>query len=68
MRDSSGRGQIVRITLGGKALQRKMWPIYRRVLECELASKITEADAERLSKLLQPLTSATPAMPSDRGQ
>jgi DNA-binding MarR family transcriptional regulator len=59
--DADGRGQIIRITADGKALQRKMWPIYRSVLEREFASKLGESDAERLAKLLHPLTSATPA-------
>jgi hypothetical protein len=41
-----------------------MWPIYRAVLEREFASKLAEADAERLAKLLHPLTSAAPAVPT----
>jgi DNA-binding MarR family transcriptional regulator len=62
--DADGRGQIIRITADGKALQRKMWPIYRSVLEREFASKLAEGDAERLAKLLHPLTSANPAATS----
>ena len=62
--DADGRGQIIRITVDGKALQRKMWPIYRSVLEREFASKLAEGDAERLAKVLHPLTSATPAVTS----
>jgi DNA-binding MarR family transcriptional regulator len=62
--DADGRGQIIRITPDGKALQRKMWPIYRSVLEREFASKLAESDAERLAKLLHSLTSATPAATS----
>ena len=58
--DADGRGQIIRITPDGKTLQRKMWPIYRGVLEREFATKLAEGDAERLAKLLHPLTSATP--------
>ena len=56
--DADGRGQILRITPDGEAIQRKMWPIYRAVLEREFASKVAEGDAERLAKLLHPLTSA----------
>lgn len=63
--DADGRGQIIRITPDGKALQRKMWPIYRGVLEREFASKLAEGDAERLAKLLHSLTSATPPATSD---
>ena len=62
--DADGRGQIIRITADGKALQRKMWPIYRGVLEREFASKLGESDAERLAKLLHPVASATPAATS----
>jgi len=62
--DADGRGQIIRITPHGKALQRKMWPIYRTVLEREFASKLAEGDAQRLAKLLRPLASPTPTMTS----
>jgi DNA-binding MarR family transcriptional regulator len=62
--DADGRGQIIRITPHGKALQRKMWPIYRAVLEREFASKIAEGDAQRLAKLLRPLASPTPTATS----
>jgi DNA-binding MarR family transcriptional regulator len=61
---ADGRGQIIRITPDGKALQRKMWPIYRSVLEREFASKLAEGEAERVAKLLHPLTSANPAATS----
>lgn len=60
--DADGRGQIIRITPEGKALQRKMWPVYRAVLEREVASNLAEADAERLARLLQPLASTAPAV------
>ena len=62
--DADGRGQIIRITPDGKAIQRKMWPIYRSVLEREFGSNLAEGDAERLAKLLHPLTAATPAATS----
>jgi DNA-binding MarR family transcriptional regulator len=65
--DADGRGQIIRITPRGKALQRKMWPIYRSALEREFASKLAEGDAERVAKLLHPLISATPAETSAAG-
>ena len=58
---STGAGVTIRITADGKALPRKMWPIYRGVLEREFASKLAEGDAERLAKLLHPLASETPA-------
>ena len=62
--DEDERGQIICITPDGKSLQRKMWPIYRSVLEREFAAKLAEGGAERLAKVLQPLSSATPSMPS----
>jgi DNA-binding MarR family transcriptional regulator len=62
--DEDERGQIISITPDGKALQQKMWPNYRSVLEREFAAKLAEGEAERLAKLLHPLTSANPATPS----
>jgi hypothetical protein len=66
--DADGRGQIVRITPEGKALQRKMWPVYRSVLEREFASRLSEVEAERLAELLhRPAGASGPtAAPSTR--
>ncbi len=51
--DDDGRGQIIRITTSGKALQKRMWPVYRGVLEREFASKLDEGKAKRLAELLR---------------
>lgn len=51
--DDDGRGQIIRITSDGKALQRKMWPVYCDVLEREFASKLCETEAKRLAEILR---------------
>ena len=50
--DEDGRGQIVKITTEGKALLRKMWPVYKGVPEREFAAKMDEASAERLARQL----------------
>ena len=56
--DTDGRGQILRITLEGKALQRKVWPVYRSALERDFASTLRKSDAECLAQLLQLSASA----------
>ena len=53
--EDDGRGQIVRVTAKGKALQRRMWPVYRAVLDREFGSKLGVREAETLARLLQPL-------------
>lgn len=53
--EEDGRGQIVKITVAGKNLQKKMWPVYKAVLEREIARHINEQEAETLSALLASL-------------
>jgi DNA-binding MarR family transcriptional regulator len=69
--DADGRGQIVRMTPEGKALQRKMWPVYPSFLEREFASRLSEAEAKRLAELLHgqpgPLVQPPPRAPARRG-
>ncbi|WP_420429420.1 MarR family winged helix-turn-helix transcriptional regulator [Kordiimonas sp.] len=53
--DNDGRGQVVVITAEGRAMLKKMWPIYRSVLEKKIGSKLRTAETEELSKILQTL-------------
>jgi DNA-binding MarR family transcriptional regulator len=47
-----GRGQFVGITASGRALQKKMWPVYAAAIERHVGAKLTNAEAEDLSGLL----------------
>jgi len=46
------RGQIVAITDAGRALLRRMWPIYRAAIARHLGDKLSEPEAARLAALL----------------
>ena len=47
-----GRGQIIKITAGGRARRQEMWPIYASVLDSAFAGKLTDQEAETLRNLL----------------
>jgi len=47
-----GRGQVVRITTEGKALRRKMWPVYARAIEAAVGRNLSAAQAKALDELL----------------
>lgn len=51
-----GRGQLIRITDQGRDLQRRMWPAYADAIERYVGAKLTDDEARRLSKLLEPLS------------
>lgn len=53
--DNDGRGQVVVITPEGRDMLKKMWPIYRSVLEERIGTKLRASEAEELSKILQTL-------------
>src|SRR6059058_1995771 len=46
------RGQFVEITETGRELQKKMWGAYSAAIEKYVGSKLSDADAARLSALL----------------
>ncbi|WP_193185893.1 MarR family winged helix-turn-helix transcriptional regulator [Nisaea sediminum] len=50
-----GRGQVICLTDDGLALQQRMWPVYRSVLEREVGGRMDEAGALELAALLAPL-------------
>jgi DNA-binding MarR family transcriptional regulator len=53
--ETDGRGQIIRITAEGKALQKRMWPVYRRILDRMIAAHLSADEADQLARLLQKL-------------
>ncbi len=50
-----GRGQIYRITPSGRALLRKMWPVYRGLISEHFAEHLSESDCRSLARLLSKL-------------
>ena len=55
-----GRGAVVTITASGKALQKKMWPVYERAIERYFAQHLSKSQAEQLAELMRRLV-AEPA-------
>ncbi|MGE0566020.1 MAG: MarR family winged helix-turn-helix transcriptional regulator [Pseudolabrys sp.] len=53
--DEDGRGQVIRITAEGLKLLKAMWPVYRGVLEQELAARLGDSEAKSLAELLAKL-------------
>lgn len=51
-----GRGQIVSITQAGKAIRRRMWPVYAEAVQSAIGANLTDNEAELLSDLLGKLS------------
>jgi DNA-binding MarR family transcriptional regulator len=47
-----GRGQVVQITDTGKAIRRKMWPVYARAIETAIGQRLSAKEAENLDAAL----------------
>jgi DNA-binding MarR family transcriptional regulator len=47
-----GRGQVVVITTAGKALRRRMWPVYAAAIEDAFGRHLSEQQAKSLDALL----------------
>jgi DNA-binding MarR family transcriptional regulator len=47
-----GRGQMIQLTLEGRATQKRVWPVYRDAIEEHVAPGLPESDIEQLAKLL----------------
>jgi DNA-binding MarR family transcriptional regulator len=54
-----GRGHLVAITDRGKAVRRKMWPIYARAIQSALGEHLSGAQADALDVLLGRLVTAS---------
>ena len=50
--EDDGRGQLVAITARGKAVRRKMWPIYAQAVEATIRKRLSAKQAETLDSLL----------------
>jgi len=53
-----GRGQLLAITDRGKAIRRKMWPIYARAIQSAVGEHLSGAQADALDALLGRLITA----------
>lgn len=58
------RGLFVEITEAGRDLQKKMWNSYSAAIERHIGSKLSDADAVKLSGLLDRLGCSCTAVPS----
>jgi DNA-binding MarR family transcriptional regulator len=47
-----GRGQIVRLTETGKAVRRRMWPVYARAIDATVAEHLNAKQIEALDDVL----------------
>lgn len=47
-----GRGQVLRITPSGRALLKRMWPVYGAAIARHVGSRLTQAEARQLAELL----------------
>lgn len=50
--EEDGRGQILTITKSGRALRRRMWPVYSAAIAAAVGSHLSEAEATTLGELL----------------
>jgi DNA-binding MarR family transcriptional regulator len=48
-----GRGAVVTITAAGKALQKKMWPVYEQSIERHFARHLSAPEAQQLAELMR---------------
>lgn len=55
-----GRGAVVRITRQGRAMRKKIWPVYEEAIEKHFASKLSDEEAQTLANLLATLIRGTP--------
>jgi DNA-binding MarR family transcriptional regulator len=57
-----GRGQIVAITPAGKAMRRRMWPVYAAAIQDAFGQHLTAKQAESLDALLGALIAKSHAL------
>ena len=53
--DDDGRGHKVAVTEAGRAMRRRMWPVYARAIEQAVGRRLTARQARTLGELLGPL-------------
>lgn len=47
-----GRGQVLAITRAGRALRRRMWPVYAAAIEAAVGAHLSDTEARTLGNLL----------------
>ena len=62
-----GRNNVVIITEKGRALRRRMWPVYAEAIEAHFGSRLTETEARQLTELLAKLNQSRAVASSDAG-
>ncbi len=62
-----GRGQMLQITEEGKALRRRIWPVYQAAIQRHVGSHLTEPEAKLLSEMLARLIDGFRAHPGSCG-
>jgi DNA-binding MarR family transcriptional regulator len=50
--EEDGRGQVLTVTRSGRALRRRMWPVYAAAIEAAVGRHLSETDATTLGELL----------------
>ena len=50
--EDDGRGQMIVITESGRAMRRKMWPVYGRAIAAAVGTRLSPKEAETLAGLL----------------
>ena len=53
--EADGRGHVLTITASGRALRRRMWPVYAAAIEKAVGRHLADAEAGRLGDLLERL-------------
>lgn len=53
--ERDGRNNVLRITAKGRALRRRMWPVYAAAIEEHFGARLTPAEAGQLALLLAKL-------------
>ena len=55
-----GRGNIVKITDAGRALLKRVWPVYGQSIQREFGDKLSEAESKALTRLLGKIMAERP--------
>ena len=58
--EKDGRGQIVVITTTGRAMRKRMWPVYAEAINKVIGARVSDREAMNLSALLDQLIDRMP--------
>jgi DNA-binding MarR family transcriptional regulator len=53
--EDDGRGQVLAITAKGRAVRRKIWPVYATAIEAAMGAHLSPSEARTLADLLEKL-------------